>query len=106
MSVFFVRLGQGLAERRAAFFAEAFFAAVGGIAPADADAAPAVRAEELDIGGINRHLFGEPAALRIAAAGLEMAIGAIDPLDNDLAFFRHDAQHPARARLAGRAAVV
>src|SRR5437660_7028526 len=95
LGVFRPRLAQH-PQDRAALLAEAHLGAVGLVAPAVADAAAATRAIELHVGGVDRHLLGEPAALRVAAVGLDVLVDAVDAFDHDLALFRQDAQHLPR----------
>src|SRR5262249_49842556 len=85
------RLGQH-AQAVAALLAEALLGAVGRVAPADPHAAAAVGAVEQDVGGADGQLHGQLPALGVAAAGLDVLLGAVDALDHDLAFPGQDAQ--------------
>src|SRR5205814_7309606 len=75
----------GLAEHAqasAALLAIAFLGAVGCVALADANAALATRAIQEHVRHGDRHLLRQPAALSIAAIGLEVPIDAIDAFDD------------------------
>src|SRR5689334_22745001 len=79
----------------AAFLAVALLAAGGRVALADADAAAAGRAVQRHVGDSHRHLLGEPAPLRVAAARPDVAIDAVDAFDDDAILVVQHAQHPA-----------
>src|SRR4051794_8953710 len=66
----FAGLGQH-AQAVAAFLAETLLGAVGHVAPADAHAAPAGRAEQQDVGGADGQLHRQLAALGVATVGLD-----------------------------------
>src|SRR5579885_135208 len=94
------RLAQ-LAEAGAALLAVALLGAVVAVALADADAALARRAEEQHVGDADRHLLGEPAALGVAAVGLEVLVHPVDALDQHAVLVGENAEHAAGAALLG-----
>src|SRR5262249_18915609 len=77
----------------------ALLGAVGQGAAADPGRPVGARVDEHDVGGVHRHLLGEPAALRVAAAGLEVLVHPVDALDHQLVLVRDHAQHPAGGAL-------
>src|SRR5262249_52276243 len=79
LGVGFPRLAE-VAQATAALLAVALLAAVGGVALAHADAVAAGVAEQQGVGRRDRHLLGEPAALRVAAVGLDVLVHAVDAL--------------------------
>src|SRR5262245_36981204 len=89
------------AQAGAARLAETFLVAIVAIALADADAVPAGRTVQQHVGDADRHLLGEPAALGVAAARLQVLVDPVDALDHDLVLARQNAQHSAGAALLG-----
>ena len=53
------------------------------------------------VGGGDRHLLREPAALRVAAVRLQVLVDAVDAFDDDLVLVGQDAQHLAARALVG-----
>src|SRR5687767_12547794 len=84
------------AQAAVALLAEALLAALRAHALADAHAFAARRAEQQYVGGVDRHLLRQPAALLIAAARTHVPVDAVDPFDHHLADIRQHAQHAAR----------
>src|SRR5262249_16888655 len=82
-------------ERVAALLAVSLLTPFVGIAAADPDTAAAGRTVKKHVGGIDRHLLGEPSALRILPAGLQVLVTAVDPLDYPLVFIGQHAEHAA-----------
>ncbi len=76
--------------------AVALLLAAVGEAVADAHAPVAGRAVQQDVGDGDRHLLGEPAALGVLLAGLQVLVDAVDPLDDDLVLLGQDPQDLAR----------
>src|SRR5437016_1908441 len=81
-----------------AFLAKAFFATFGAGSLADAYAFAAGRTKQQDVGRVDRHFLGKPAALLVAAAGLHVAVDAVDAFDHDFAGIGQDAEDAARRR--------
>src|SRR5438132_9736109 len=103
--VCFSRLAQK-AQAVLALFAKPLLASVAGIAAANAHATAAGRAVEQDVGDIDRHFLGEPAALGILPAGLEVLVNPIDAFHHDLILLGQRAQDPAGGASLGSAGVV
>src|SRR5947209_4068023 len=94
------RLGQA-AQAAATLLAVAFLAAVVAVATADPHSAAAGRAVEQHVGGVNGQLHGQLTALGIAAVGLDVLLGPVDALDDDLALGGDHPQHLAGTALLG-----
>src|SRR5262249_8420192 len=90
-----------VAQRVPALLAEALLVAVAAVPVADGDAPPARGAIQGDVGGVPRLLRQEPAALGIAAVGLEVLVHPVDSLDHHLADVGQHAQDPP-----GRAGII
>src|SRR5262245_25809943 len=73
-----------VAQPNAARLAIALFLAIVGKPVADANSTVALRADKHHVGGIDRHLLGEPASLRVFLARAHMLVDPVDSLDDDL----------------------
>src|SRR5581483_9693716 len=85
----------------AAFAADAFFRPVGRHAATGPGRLIARGADQQDVGYLYRHLFGEPAPLRVSLAAPHVLVDAVDPLYDELAGFPVDGED-----LAGHSLVV
>src|SRR5262249_53785658 len=99
----------GLAQRPqgvATLLAVQLLVPIVAVALAGAHAAAAGRAVEHDVGDVDGHLLGQPAALRVLPAGPQVLVHPVDALDDDLALFGQHAEDAGDLAVLRRAGVV